>query len=127
MKRIQWSAPERAPNLSSVGKPARNDSYADDTRTPVMQPAPRGATHDKLTSKDPPLQRIARFCHALFLLSVTGKQRFKCSGTADVFGLVVPDTGAPQSCIRLSSPCLRRRPPDRRRPPHRARSEEHTS
>ena len=53
MKRIQWSAPECAPNLSNVGTPARNDSYADDTRTPVMQPAPRGATHDKLTSKDP--------------------------------------------------------------------------
>src|SRR4030081_4159967 len=29
-----------------------NHSYTDDTQAPFMQPAPRGATHDKLTSKD---------------------------------------------------------------------------
>jgi hypothetical protein len=40
---------------------------------------------------------MARFCHALFLLSVTAKQRFKCSGTADGGGIFGIDTGAPQS------------------------------
>jgi hypothetical protein len=31
--------------------PARNESYADDTCAPIMQPAPCGATHDKLTQR----------------------------------------------------------------------------
>src|SRR6202042_1764561 len=31
--------------------PARNDSYADVTCAPIMQPAPCGATHDKLTQR----------------------------------------------------------------------------
>ncbi len=34
--------------------------------------------------KAPDLQRIARFCHGLLLLSVTAKQRFKASATSDV-------------------------------------------
>src|SRR5260221_7398710 len=54
---------------SSVGTPARSDSYADDTRAPVMQPAPRGAAHDKLTSKDPLCSGLrsfaTRFCFCL--------------------------------------------------------------
>jgi len=41
------------------------------------------------------LQRIARFCHALFLLSVTGKQRFEMFWNSDVFKPFFPDTGAP--------------------------------
>src|SRR5258708_40366622 len=36
-----------------VATPACNDSYADGTWAPLLQPAPLGATHDKLTSKDP--------------------------------------------------------------------------
>jgi hypothetical protein len=60
-----------------------------------MQPAPRGATHDKLTSKDTLLQRIARFCHALLVLSVTRKQRFKCSSVVEGYGLFAIDTGTP--------------------------------
>src|SRR4030088_3728648 len=71
---------------SRFATPARNDSYADDTRAPLMQPAPRRGNSRQTDFKGPPLQRIARFCHALFLLSVTGKQRFKCSESADVLG-----------------------------------------
>ena len=40
-------------SIGSVGTPARNDSNADDTCAPFMQPAPCGATHDKLTSNNP--------------------------------------------------------------------------
>src|SRR5450755_1578394 len=54
---------------SPVGTPARNDTYADGTCAPVMQPAPRGATHDKLTSKDPLCNGLrafaTRFCFCL--------------------------------------------------------------
>src|SRR5437667_4522933 len=46
-----WFASERAPNESAT--PARNDSYADDTGAPLVQPASSGSTHDKLTSRDP--------------------------------------------------------------------------
>src|ERR1700731_3282665 len=57
--------------ISKLGTPVRHDSYADDTRAPLMQPAPRGATHDKLTAKRLPacsgcllLPRASRFvCH----------------------------------------------------------------
>src|SRR5437879_7804820 len=37
---------------SKLARLHANDSYADDTQAPLMQPAPRRATHDKLTSKD---------------------------------------------------------------------------
>src|SRR6266436_1073319 len=51
--------------------------------------------------KRSPFQRIARFCHAPCGLSVTAKQRFKCSGIADVLSLFVSDTAAPHSSIGL--------------------------
>ena len=54
---------------SKIATPARNDSYADDTRAPLMQPAPRGATHDKLTSTGPFCNGLSafatRFCFCL--------------------------------------------------------------
>jgi hypothetical protein len=37
--------------ISQLGTPAHHDSDVDDTRAPLMQPAPGGAAHDKLTSK----------------------------------------------------------------------------
>jgi hypothetical protein len=46
---------------------------------------------------------MVRFCHAFFPLSVTGKQRFECSGRVDVFGPFVPDTGAGKSGIQFAS------------------------
>src|SRR6202158_6397152 len=53
--------------------PARNDSYADDTRAPLMQPAPRGATHDKLTSKYPLCNGLRAFATRFsFCLSPSG-------------------------------------------------------
>src|SRR6266702_2039883 len=70
--------------------------------------------------KGPPLQRIARFCHALLLLSVTGKQRSRCSGMASVLNLLVTDTGTRQFSICLSSARARRRRPDLHWEPHRA-------
>src|SRR2546423_7035649 len=53
--------------------------------------------------KEPPLQRIARFCHAAFALSVTGKPRFKCSGMVDLFRLSVADLVARQWLRSLST------------------------
>src|SRR2546423_10867049 len=46
--------------------------------------------------KEPPFARIARFCHAAFALSVTGKPRFKCSGMADLFRPIRADLAARQ-------------------------------
>ena len=56
-----WFASERVPDLSRVATPARNDSYADGTCAPLMRPAPRGATHDKLTSKHPICNGLCAF------------------------------------------------------------------
>ena len=43
-----------APARSVLSRtPARHGSNADDTYAPLMQPAPCGTTHDKLTSNDP--------------------------------------------------------------------------
>ncbi len=86
-----WYRPSQLP-------PACNDSCGRYTWPSHPTSATR-ATHDKLTSTGPHFQRIARFCHAPFGLSVTGKQRFKCSGIADVLSLFVSDTGAPHSSI----------------------------
>src|SRR5258707_6947829 len=55
---------------------------------PAAASATRGNSR-QTDFKGPPLQRIARFCHAVFLLSVTGKQRSRCSGMADVVNLLV--------------------------------------
>src|ERR1043166_1678504 len=52
---------------------------ADDTCALLKQLAEPGATHDKLTSNDPFLFRIAWFCHAARRLSVTCKPRFEGS------------------------------------------------
>src|SRR3954463_7181226 len=68
-----------------VGTPARNDSYADDTCAPMVQLAPCGASHDKLTSNNPRAFRVTRFCHANRPLSVTLGTRFKGSRISDAF------------------------------------------
>src|SRR4029434_9741767 len=52
---------------------------ADDACAVLTQLAEPLATHDKLTSNDPFLFRIARFCHAISRLSVTCKPRFEGS------------------------------------------------
>src|SRR5260370_361669 len=44
-----------------VATPACNDSYADGTWGSLLQPAPLGATHDKLTSQDPLCNRLRAF------------------------------------------------------------------
>ncbi len=49
-KRIQSAHRIVSECTPSSGMPARNNSYADDTRAPLLQPALRGASHDKLTS-----------------------------------------------------------------------------
>jgi hypothetical protein len=66
------------------------------TRPIVAASATRGNSR-QTDHKGTPSQWIARFCHALFILSVTAKQRFKCSGMADGCGIFGLDTGAPQS------------------------------
>ena len=99
-----WFALKR---LFRVATPARNDSYADGTCAPLMQPAPRGATHDKLTSSNPfatycaLLPRSLPFvCHCQATVQMFRK--------AAVFGLFASRTpAAPQSGLRLSLP----RPP----------------
>lgn len=91
---------------------------ADDTCAPVMQPAPCGATHDKLTSNYP-LLWVARFCHAARPLSVTGKQRFKGSRITHAFDS--PRSLPPErhNCARFNSRLARRLRPRRWRQPRR--------
>src|SRR5215217_677678 len=67
--------------------PVRHGSNADDTYAPLMQPAPCGTTHDKLTLNDPFAFGLLWFCHAPRLLSVTAKPRFKSFRNTDVVGL----------------------------------------
>jgi len=74
------SSRQIAPQISQFGTPAGVDCYADDTRAPLMQPASREASHDKLTSKRHLLASRYPYCHARRPLSVTCRQRFKGSG-----------------------------------------------
>jgi hypothetical protein len=61
--------------ISLGGTPARYDSY---TCLRHAASATQGGSR-QTDFKGPALQRIARFCHALLLLSVTATQRFKGS------------------------------------------------
>jgi len=91
-------ARERRPR-SLQKSPRTHRVNTDDTCAVLKQLAEPGATHEQLTSNDPFLFRIARFCHAIRRLSVTCKPRFEGSG------LVV----RPQKCRyrRLAIPdCL---------------------
>jgi hypothetical protein len=56
--------------------------HPNDTQGLLVQPAPEGTSHDKLTLKKPLGSRVMRFCHVPFHLSVTNKPRFKCSEIA---------------------------------------------
>ena len=51
----------------------------------MVQLAPCGASHDKLTSNYPITFRVARFCHANRLLSVTCGTRFSVVPDKQVF------------------------------------------
>src|SRR5665647_1315205 len=90
---------------SLCGTPARNDSYADDTRASVTQPAPHRAAHDKLTSKHPLCNGLrafaTRFC---FCLSPqrNGSRVLARAMECYVLGHFVSDTAAPQSVRRLA-------------------------
>src|SRR6266849_769342 len=102
-----------------VATPARNDSYADDTWPPLLRPAPPGATHDKLTSKDPLCNGLRAFATRFFFcLSPAGNGRDL--PMADVLNLLVTDAGTRQFSICLSSPHARRRRPDLQWGSHRA-------
>jgi hypothetical protein len=58
---VIWFVLNAFPDLSRVATPARNDSYADGTCAPLKRPAPRGATHDKLTSMHPICNGLCAF------------------------------------------------------------------
>jgi hypothetical protein len=63
---------ERRPP-SRTATPARNDGYADDTYASLMQPTPRGASHDSLTSKNPLCNALPAFAMRFpFCLSPSG-------------------------------------------------------
>jgi len=86
-----WFASECAPNESCYACMQRfiRRRYMG---LPAAASATRGNSR-QTDFKGPPLQPIARFCHALFLLSVTGKQRSGCSASADVLNLLVTNSG----------------------------------
>src|SRR6185437_12242367 len=59
--------------------PARNDSSADDIGAPIMQPAPCGATHDKLTQRPPFRDGIRAFATRATLCLSPPSHGSKCS------------------------------------------------
>src|SRR6185437_9237149 len=64
--------------------PARNDSYADDIGAPIMQPAPCGATHDKLTQRPPFCDGIRAFATRAPLCLSPPSHGSKCSCRLDI-------------------------------------------
>lgn len=83
--------------IFTAGMPASNDSYADDTRGPLMQPAPCGATHDKLTSMPALCNGLRAFDTRFSIGLLPASNGSKVMGVAVVSTASVFDTGAPQS------------------------------
>src|SRR3954470_9720751 len=88
-----------------VGTPARDDSYADDTRAPLMQPARRGATHDKLTSNNPLCNGLRAFATCFSLCLSPASNGSNVPGTLMSFRLSAVNIAAPHSA-RSISVCL---------------------
>src|SRR6195256_1415478 len=97
LKRIQsTNASECAPNQDSVDTPARDDSYADDTRAQFMRPVLRSAPHNKLTSKGIHCNGLRAFATRFSLCLSPAGNGSNFPGRANVFGPFGFDICAPQ-------------------------------
>jgi len=122
--RIVTPLGETAPSWNSswiVYRPSQLSPACNDSHMHTIHAPPACSQHHAGNSRQTDFRRfrfqpITRFCHAPFALSVTSKQRFKCSGIANVLHFKHRSVTI-RHCLSL--PRLLRRPPTRRRRHHR--------